>query len=235
MLAVLREAGEWSGELRFVDRSGAEVRVEGRWTLLHHPDGSPRAALAIHTDVTERRRLETELLRELEAKATHDPLTGLANRLLLFDRLELLLSQRHGVGIALAFLDLDGFKAVNDEHGHLVGDQVLRAVSERLLSAVRHGDVVARIGGDEFVVVGQAEDEPTALALGQRLAAAVRGVHVSAGVEVEVSASVGVAFVTAGDPSGADEVLSRADAVMYEAKRRAPGSAALEGHALTPE
>jgi diguanylate cyclase (GGDEF)-like protein len=209
--------------------------VEGRWSLLHHPDGSPRAALAIHTDVTERRRLETELLRELEIKATHDPLTGLANRLLLFDRLELLLSQRHGPGVALAFLDLDGFKAINDAHGHRAGDDVLRAVGTRLTGAVRHGDVVARIGGDEFVVVGEAEDEQTALALGQRLAAAVHGTYASSAVAVEVSVSVGVAFVSSGDPVGADELLSRADAVMYEAKRRESGSAALPGPVLLRE
>jgi diguanylate cyclase (GGDEF)-like protein/PAS domain S-box-containing protein len=228
-LRVLLEAGEWSGDLTCTDRSGREVLMEGRWTLLRHDDGTPRAVLAVNTDVTERKTMEAKFLRVLEKKATHDPLTGLANRALLFDRLELLLGQRQGAGVAVAFLDLDGFKPINDQHGHRTGDEVLVEVAERLRETVRQGDVVARIGGDEFVVVGEADDEETALAMGERLAAAVSGMAEIGEAVVRVSASVGVAFVGREDRSGVDDILSRADAVMYEVKKRLPGSAAIEG------
>jgi diguanylate cyclase (GGDEF)-like protein len=162
---------------------------------------------------------EAELLAELERRATHDPLTGLANRDLLFDQLELLLDQRRRTGIAVAFIDLDGFKDVNDEHGHLAGDRVLAAVGNRLLATVRQGDVVARMGGDEFVVVGEADDEEAASELRRRVATAIVGPVLVAGREVGVRASVGIVFVPAGEHAHASDVLSRADHEMYAEKR----------------
>jgi diguanylate cyclase (GGDEF)-like protein/PAS domain S-box-containing protein len=227
-IETLLRDGEWSGELRCLDRTGGEVIMEGRWSLLRNDDGSPQAALAVNTDVTERWRIETHYLQALEARATQDPLTGLPNRAMLFDQLELLLEQRHRTGIAVAFIDLDDFKPINDRLGHRTGDRVLVDVAERLQATIRQGDVAARIGGDEFVVVGESEDERGALQLGVRLAAALDGTVDVDGTPVKVSASVGVAFVGRGDHSGADAILSRADATMYEVKRRAPGSAAVE-------
>jgi diguanylate cyclase (GGDEF)-like protein/PAS domain S-box-containing protein len=225
---VLLRDGEWSGELRYRTRSGGEVLLEGRWSLLRDEDGAPRGALAVNTDVTERRRIETRYLAALEARATQDPLTGLANRSALFDRLELLLDQRRGPGTAVAFLDLDGFKAVNDRLGHRVGDELLKDVADRLRATVRQGDVIARIGGDEFVVVGEAEDRTTALGLGERLAAAVSGAVRVGDRTVEVDVSVGVAFVARTEQVDAEEALSRADHVMYAVKRGDGGGAAIE-------
>jgi diguanylate cyclase (GGDEF)-like protein/PAS domain S-box-containing protein len=226
--AVLRD-GEWTGELRYVSRSGSEVLMEGRWSLLRASDGrTPRAILAVNTDVTERRRIETQYLRALEERATLDPLTGLGNRHLLFDRLELLLGQRQRAGIAIAFVDLDGFKSVNDRFGHLAGDQLLVHVAERLRATVRQGDVVARIGGDEFVIVGEADDDATALQLGQRIARALSGNLQLAVGEVEIAGSVGVAYVDRDEDVDVDVALSRADAVMYQVKRSTGGAAAIE-------
>ena len=165
---------------------------------------------------------EAELLAELERRATHDPLTGLANRDLLFERLELLLDQRHRTGIAVAFIDLDDFKQINDDHGHLAGDRVLAEVAERLRAASRQGDVVARMGGDEFVVAGEAADEAAAQDLADRMRAAVAGPVSVDGSEATVRASVGHAFVAPGDHAHAGEVLSRADHEMYAAKRTRP-------------
>ena len=223
---------EWAGELRLQDRSGRPRVVEGRWTLLRHEDGTPRAVLAVNTDVTEQRRHQAALLRELEAKALHDPLTGLANRALLFTELELLLARRHPLGVAVAFLDLDGFKQVNDTLGHRVGDEVLRHVATRLRQTIRAGDVAARIGGDEFVVVGEVPDAAAALRLGERLSAAVTADAVVDGVRC---AGLGehrrrLRGVRAG--TGASELLSRADSTMYRGKRNAPGTAALEADAV---
>lgn len=160
-----------------------------------------------------------ELREELERRATHDPLTGLANRDLLFDQMGVMLHQRRGPGVAVVFIDLDRFKTINDRFGHRAGDQLLVHVAERLRSAVRRGDVAARIGGDEFVVVGEADDAEDAERFGQRLVEAVRGWVEFEGGRVEVAASVGVNYVRTGEASCADVALAQADARMYEAKR----------------
>ena len=122
--------------------------------------------------------------------------------------------------MAVVFLDLDRFKAINDRLGHRAGDQLLVHVADRLRGAVRQGDVVARIGGDEFVVVGEADDAVDAQRFGQRVVEAVRGFLRLEGEQVEVEASVGVSYVEAGDGRSADVVLAHADSRMYEAKRR---------------
>lgn len=141
----------------------------------------------------------------------------------------MLLGQRQRAGIAVAFVDLDGFKGINDRFGHRTGDDLLVHVADRLRTAVRQGDVVARIGGDEFVVVGEAADRQSALQLGERVANAVDGtLRLEAGT-VRIAGSVGVAFVGADERADADEVLSRADAVMYRVKRGSGGAAAVEG------
>ena len=175
------------------------------------------------TDIEELKAAQArtaELLVELERRADHDPLTGLANRDLLFRQLGLMLHQRHRVGVAAAFVDLDEFKAVNDRHGHHVGDRLLVHVADRLGATVRQGDVAARIGGDEFVVVGEADDEHDAERFGQRILDALGGHCVADGVEVPVAASIGITYIAPGDKADPDEVLSRADARMYQDKRR---------------
>jgi diguanylate cyclase (GGDEF)-like protein/PAS domain S-box-containing protein len=159
------------------------------------------------------------LRTELERRASHDPLTGLPNRDLLFARLDQMLDQRPRAGIAVAFIDLDRFKAVNDRLGHRAGDQLLVHVAEQLRGAVRRGDVAARIGGDEFAVVGAADGPEDAQHLGRRLADALCGTVALEGVPVEVAASLGVTFIAPGERSSSDEALARADVLMYEAKR----------------
>jgi diguanylate cyclase (GGDEF)-like protein len=151
--------------------------------------------------------------------ATHDPLTGLANRPLLIDRLEHALTRRPSVPpteLAVLFLDLDGFKAVNDELGHQTGDATLVRVARAIESVVRPADTVARFGGDEFVIVAE---EVATMAdveiLAKRLAMAVE--HVSAG-PVQLQASLGVALALSGDTP--ESILRRADEAMYQEKRR---------------
>ncbi|MBS3941253.1 MAG: diguanylate cyclase [Actinobacteria bacterium] len=216
---VLLRTGEWSGDLRYVTRTGRELFLEGRWTLLRYTDGTPRAALAVNTDVTQRRLIESRYLAALEARATQDALTGLPNRAALFDQLDLLLGQRQRTGIAVAFIDLDDFKPINDRFGHRRGDEVLAHVAEQLRATIRQGDLVARIGGDEFVVIGEADSADTAARLGERIDAALRGEVVLGEATVTLSASVGMAFVGPDERPDADDLLSRADAAMYEVKR----------------
>ncbi len=158
--------------------------------------------------------------RQLQALAHTDPLTGLANRLLLDARLDQSMQharRSHGQ-IALLLVDLDHFKAINDSHGHAIGDEVLRAVAARLRAAVREVDTVARIGGDEFVVVltalGGAADADR---LAEKLVASLREPLRVLGMPLECSASIGVALFSGGDLTPA-ELMRRADRALYAAK-----------------
>jgi diguanylate cyclase (GGDEF)-like protein len=159
-------------------------------------------------------RLRTE--DRMRHEALHDPLTGLANRTLLRDRLEhaLARSAREDAVTGVLFVDLDEFKEVNDLQGHAAGDAVLVELGERLRAAVRPADTVARLGGDEFVVVCEEVDEAAAMTLAGRLEEAIRQPLMVAGVEHRLSASVGVALGRT-DP---DTLLADADAAVYQAK-----------------
>jgi len=171
------------------------------------------------------RRLEAEA--ELRASreallhlATHDPLTGCPNRRLALERLEQELARgaRSGVPVTVAILDLDHFKSVNDTHGHLVGDAVLREVSSRLLRALRPYDVCGRYGGEEFIIVLPGSDAETGRAVAERLREAVSEEPIDgAGAELTVRFSAGLATTTMG-PDALEAVLRAADDALYRAK-----------------
>jgi diguanylate cyclase (GGDEF)-like protein/PAS domain S-box-containing protein len=215
--AAVRSQGEWSGELQIVDAAGASRVMESRWTLLRDEDGRPTGVLAVSTDVTERRATEAELIKRLEAGATRDPLTGLPNRALLDHRLDeaVAASERTRSPLAVLFIDLDAFKAINDGLGHLLGDLVLREVAARLDTALRDRDTVARFGGDEFVVLLPDTDVSGADRLARRLLAAVGEPMELDGHHLDVSASIGVAVSPPLDPQ---TLLRSADAAVYYAK-----------------
>jgi diguanylate cyclase (GGDEF)-like protein len=174
------------------------------------------AMVAVSSDAFARLRL-TEDMTHL---ARHDLLTNLPNRGLLLDRVEhaLQMSRRRSTRIALLFVDLDGFKPVNDRFGHAAGDAVLIDVAQRLSSCVRQSDTVARLGGDEFALLLEDVHPPEVSSACERILAALsRGAHV-AGHHLSLSASIGVAF---GDSSEtAESMLRNADLAMYEAKSR---------------
>ncbi len=220
-----------SGRTSSVQAERQYVHADGATTWLLHgvatvlsPEGRPAWLAVSAQDISERRRAEQDL-RELTAvlteRAVRDPLTGLANRALLEERLRTALARdaRSGESTGVLFLDLDGFKEVNDQHGHAVGDAVLRVVADRLCTAVRPSDTAARLGGDEFVVLVESASESALEALVPRLITAVTAPLEVHGVELSVGVSVGVALSRGGDddPQG---LLSRADARMYAAKRR---------------
>ena len=183
-------------------------------------DGGQITCLTV-TDLTSERKAEAVLAHS----AHHDALTGLPNRTLLTDRIQHSLERRSsGTGLlALLFCDVDGFKNVNDAHGHQIGDVVLQTIAMRLASAVRPEDTVARIGGDEFVVLcEQLSDLDAATMVATRLSTAV-ATPVSTGIGmVEVTLSVGVAVALNGDDATSDTLLRDADEAMYKAKRQGP-------------
>ena len=161
-----------------------------------------------------------EARRSLEHLATHDPLTGLANRILLTSRLRELLADADGGDetVALLFIDLDGFKQVNDALGHHAGDEVLVRLAERLSSTVKPGDVVARLGGDEFVMVARRPVQADVMAeLEASCLEAVRRPFLLGPTTVKLDGSIGV--VVAGYSDTPDTLLARADRAMYVTKR----------------
>jgi diguanylate cyclase (GGDEF)-like protein len=179
----------------------------------------PALARALRHAV-ERRRRENAVLHQ----ALHDPLTALPNRTLFFDRLHQALGRldRTQTALAVLFLDLDRFKEVNDTRGHAAGDALLHDVAVRLVQALRGGDTAARIGGDEFVVLGEDVSGPEeACALGERLLA-----------ELPTRASMGIALATSPDVD-AEALVRQADAAMYRVKRRGGGGVELAGDGAT--
>ena len=171
---------------------------------------------AVHVvlwDVSRRREVEEQLSWD----ATHDALTGLGNRRYLDEALSALLSE--GVPVGLLYVDLDGFKAVNDAYGHDVGDELLVRVAQRLAEAVQAGDTVARVGGDEFIVgLRGVGEEARAKRIGERVLAVLAEPFDIRGARLSVGASFGVA--TASGPSLREDAVHRADQDLLAAKRR---------------
>lgn len=169
-------------------------------------------------DITERKKAEEDLTR----RATHDPLTGLPNRALIRERLTSALqrSRRSGVAVALLFVDLDGFKLINDTHGHEAGDALLKAIAARLIEQVRPGDTVARLAGDEFVVLCEQVEQPATMSvLAERLNDSLRQPVAFDTLALYVSASIGVA-IGGGSTHSADDMLRFADTAMYAVKEK---------------
>jgi diguanylate cyclase (GGDEF)-like protein len=180
--------------------------------------------LAVQASVAfENGRLEDRLKHQ----AFHDPLTGLANRALFTDRLAHALSRRPvvgGSGVAVLFVDLDDFKMVNDELGHAAGDQLLRAVGERITAQLRPFDTSARLGGDEFaILIEDAASAADAAGIAERVVDTLREPFVLMGRELAMHASIGVAVAGADELDG-EELLRRADIAMYRVKQRGKGS-----------
>ncbi len=174
------------------------------------------------------RDLQATLLHRAESQlaelALHDPLTGLPNRRLLTDRLEQALSRRRGTGVAVLFVDLDGFKGINDSFGHPEGDAALLQTARALRTSARSEDTVARLGGDEFVILCRDLTSDDAVELAERMLEAVRTAGGS-DLDWSIDASIGVAVA----PSGSDaaELLSAADTAMYRAKSAGKGRVSL--------
>ena len=203
------------------------IRVDGTTYRLFHcravavrgPNQRPLRLAGSLTDVTERALVQ----EQLRSVGTHDPLTGLCNRAVFVEQLGRRLEDlkaRRGPRFATLYLDLDRFKVVNDSLGHIVGDQLLTAVSRRLEACLRPGDALARLGGDEFaVLVNGLSDETQANAVALRIQDALKSPVVIGGREVFTSASIGIAFAGR-DYNSPDDIMRDADTAMYHAKSR---------------
>ncbi|MEX2420823.1 MAG: sensor domain-containing diguanylate cyclase, partial [Actinomycetota bacterium] len=218
---VAGDADGYEIERTYRQVDGTPLWVKVRVSLVRDPSGAPAFATAMFEDVTDH-RAEEESLR---FQALHDPLTRMPNRELYMDRLEMAVSRarRSGKYIGVIFFDLDGFKPVNDTLGHEAGDEVLKEFGMRLDSVVRGSDTVARIGGDEFAALAEGVHDLNELRnLAERLLVAASAPFATSFGPAQVSASVGI--VMSDGHEDPNDLLRRADAAMYGAKRSEPGT-----------
>ena len=201
-----------------IRKDGRQIFLESSVSPLRNNEGKIIGFRSISRDVTEHKQFE----QKLAEMATHDPLTGLPNRVLLSDRftMGLALSRRSGNRLAVLMLDLDRFKAINDSMGHDVGDQLLKAVGERLTGIMRKSDTIARIGGDEFILVlpqiSQAND---VVELAQRILDAFQEPFVLGDNRLHITTSIGIAVYPEGGKD-IESLLKNADTAMYWAKEQ---------------
>ena len=203
-------------EIELVRPDGTKVDV-----LISHSEvpTEPEPILAVFArDISDRKRFEQQLAHQ----ARHDGLTGLPNRLAALEHLERAVRRavRDGSTLAVLFVDLDGFKSVNDTRGHASGDRLLHEVGRRLLRTVRSTEFVARLGGDEFLVVCEGMPVDAARALGERMIREVAQPYSSAADLFTISASVGIASADGCEPIDALELVREADVAVYHAKER---------------
>ena len=221
-----------SGDYRYLKPDGTVVWIHDRSKMVLDQDGRKMFVQGVMLDITAQKEAELAM----QHMAYHDILTGLPNRAMFEEHLELALARarRADRSAAVLFMDLDGFKEVNDTLGHSAGDELLCVISERLQRATRDTDLVARLGGDEFLVLladlpderGQSPDEVVQAVAG-RITSAVREPIPLRGTRVETSISVGACLFPV-EAQDAEGLMSLADAAMYAQKRRGHGARLVE-------
>jgi diguanylate cyclase (GGDEF)-like protein/PAS domain S-box-containing protein len=218
MWRSVHEHGFWEGEIWNRRKSGEIFPEILTVSVVRDEKGQESHYVAVFSDISRQKEYE----HQLERMAFFDDLTGLPNRVLLVDRLgqEMARSRRNNSALSLAYLDLDGFKEINDNHGHALGDRVLMTISERLSHVLREEDTVARFGGDEFVIVlpdpppGQSQETVVRRLLG----AIAEPIHIGQDV-FHVSASIGLVHYYGESDLDSDQLIRQADQAMYQAKQ----------------
>jgi diguanylate cyclase (GGDEF)-like protein/PAS domain S-box-containing protein len=218
---ILVEEGMWRGELSFRTSNGHVIPASAVFLAHQNDFGRIESISAVARDISDLKAAQ----RQLHEMATHDYLTGMPNRVLLYDRLEQALARfhRYGQPVALLYLDLDRFKPVNDAYGHHVGDKVLQKISDRIDAVIRDTDTAARIGGDEFclLIEGIGDLELLQAVAGRLIAAISEPIEVD-GASAQVGASIGLVAVDE-SCAEADSLMALADEAMYRAKAAGRG------------
>ncbi|MCP1676759.1 diguanylate cyclase (GGDEF)-like protein/PAS domain S-box-containing protein [Natronocella acetinitrilica] len=199
-----------------LQRDGGSIGIEDSAAPIHDRNGNVTGAVIVFRDVSQSRAVT----RRMAYLAQHDSLTGLPNRALLTERMNLAMSaaHRHRKQVALLFVDLDHFKRINDSLGHGVGDQALRAIAERISGCVRKTDTACRLGGDEFVILlGDIDGPDDAAHIAEKVLAAITTPLRISGQTLQVSASVGIS-IHPGHGVDAEIIIRQADAAMYQTK-----------------
>jgi diguanylate cyclase (GGDEF)-like protein/PAS domain S-box-containing protein len=227
LAAALDSAGIWSGEVKNRRPDGSQYVVWLSITATRDEEGSIAEYVGVLTDITWRKQREEAALR----LAMHDQLTGLANRRMFMERLNQVMAaaQISAETVALLFIDLDGFKAVNDTHGHAAGDAVLREAAARLSTCARSADLVSRLAGDEFVILLREVASREAIeTVAERCLESLSEPMTVGEAKVTVGASIGVAM-SSHRVRSADDLLHLADRTMYQVKRAGRGAWRLHG------
>jgi diguanylate cyclase (GGDEF)-like protein/PAS domain S-box-containing protein len=199
-----------------IRRGGYEIPIEGSASPIHDREGRVTGSVIVFSDVSAARTMALQMIH----LAQHDFLTGLPNRMLLNDRVgqAIILALRHSKKVAILFLDLDGFKHINDSLGHAIGDRLLQSITKRLIDCVRFSDTVSRQGGDEFVVLlSEMEHSEDAAITARRMLNVVAEVHSIDQHALHVTTSIGVS-VYPDDGPDAETLIKNADTAMYQAK-----------------
>jgi diguanylate cyclase (GGDEF)-like protein/PAS domain S-box-containing protein len=215
-------SGARRAEMSIMRSNGVQAHVEVSLAHLTDDDGVPIGEIACVRDVTAKRQLEAQLQRA----ALYDPLTDLPNRRLFTDRLDQALANagRNDSSIAILFIDLDGFKKVNDDHGHGVGDALLVSASQRMRKCLREVDTLSRFGGDEFVaLLADVSDADQPARIAARIVEAIEEPFECGASPINISASIGISMNGNVDLTG---LVHAADLAMYEAKARGSGNIA---------
>lgn len=213
----LLDVGYWKGEIWNRRKDGAVYAEILTISEIKDDRGQVQYYVALFADITAQKRHQ----QQLEQIAHYDALTSLPNRLLLGDRLNesMLLAATQQRRLAVVYLDLDGFKTINDTYGHDVGDQLLKTIAKRMKHSLRRDDTIARLGGDEFVaVLMDVEDLATGKVIFDRLLQAAAQPIQLGDLLLQVSASLGITFYPQGEDVDADQLLRQADQAMYQAK-----------------
>jgi diguanylate cyclase (GGDEF)-like protein/PAS domain S-box-containing protein len=219
MWRSLIDKGEWTGEIWNRRKTGEVYAAMLTISAVHDSKHQPQYYVALCSNIT----TQKENQKQLEHIAHYDALTDLPNRMLLEDRLHQAMAQadRSGQPMAVVYLDLDGFKAINDTYGHEAGDHLLITVATRMQQTLREGDTIARLGGDEFVAILQdcGDTEASVESFVHRLLAAASQPVDFHQWSLQVSASVGVTFYPQHYHVNGEQLLCQADEAMYEAKQ----------------
>ncbi len=216
MMEGLNQSTHLPANSVLVSRDGHEIPIEDSVSPINDRDGKVTGAVIVFRDVSAARAMALQMTHSAE----HDFLTGLPNRMLVNDRVNqaILLASRHAKKLAVLFLDLDGFKHINDSLGHPIGDKLLQSITKRLVDCVRGSDTVSRQGGDEFVVLlSEVEQSADAAITARRMLQAVAEAHSIDQHDLHVTASIGVS-VYPDDGLDAETLIKNADTAMYQAK-----------------
>ena len=224
VVSELRAGRTWSGEVLLRRKDGSYVPVFVTATPLFDARGDLAGMIGVSSDISERKALEGEL----ERRASHDPLTGLPNRHAFVERIGQALRRtrrkQNSRKVGVLFMDLDGFKTINDSLGHEAGDRLLVAVAECLRNRLRTEDVLARFGGDEFaVLLEDTAGTSEAIRVAQRIAEDLREPFTVDDFQVSVNTSIGITLGTAQAKDDPERMLREADSAMYRAKEEGPG------------
>ena len=222
VISAVEKLGKWSGEVRMLHKDGHIGWIESMCVPIYDEYNQIVGALGINRDITDRIK-ESKRLNYL---AHYDHLTNVPNRYLLFDRITHLITQseRNKSTFTLLYIDLDNFKTINDTKGHAFGDQVLSETALRLKQSIRNSDTIARIGGDEFVVIlEKTSNKNDVSVMVEALIKSLNKVFVVNGEEFKISCSIGVALYPDGGTT-TDALLAAADKAMYKVKHKKRGS-----------